>query len=431
MYRKVLNELINWKNDPYRKPLILMGARQVGKTWILQEFGKKHYDDYIYINCDRNKQAEDLFIDFKTNRILIGLSAIAEKKIIPGKTLIILDEIQEIPAALTALKYFAEEQKDIHIAAAGSLLGLAIHKDTGFPVGKVNIINMYPMSFMEFLDAYGKDRLLNAIATMSFEELNTLHESLTDLLREYYFTGGMPEAVAAYIKTHDLKRVRNIQNEILTGYDFDIGKHAPNAEIPKIHAVLNSIPSQLAKENRKFIYGHIKTGARAATYENAIMWLCDAGIVHKVSLVTAVERPLEFYADEESFKLFPLDIGLLGAMVNAPAASILIGDDIFTEYKGSFTEAYVLEQMITTLKTPIYYHSRQNSTLKLDFTVEGRYIYPIEVKAETNLRAKSLSTILNENPTLKGIRFSMAPYKEQERMVNVPLPLVEPYMETI
>lgn len=433
MERLLYKQLLKWKCSKTRKPLILEGARQVGKTWLLKQFGENEYQNYVYINCDNNPYIQDIFIDYDIQRVLRSLSAISNTNILPEATLIIFDEIQECPKALTSLKYFCEDAPEYHIAVAGSLLGLMDHHGTGYPVGKVDSLRLYPLSFMEFLLAFEKKVLIQQIQEHKWNELKSLHFQLTDFLRQYYYTGGMPAVVLDYVQNQDLKKVRSIQKQILEDYSMDISKHAPKKEIPKISMVWNSIPSQLAKENKKFIYGALKTGARAKEFENALQWLISAGIVHKVHKVKKLEMPLKYYEDFDCFKLYISDLGLLGAMAEAPASEILVGNNAFSTYKGSFTEQYVVQQYLSACSTEsatmheIYYYSNENSTLEIGFVMQTDKVYPIEVKAEENLKSKSLSTILKKDEALYGIRFSMSGYREQPKMVNVPLPLVEEY----
>lgn len=434
MKRSLYKKLLEWKESDTRKPLILEGARQVGKTWILKEFGKNEFKNHVYINCDNNPQLEQVFSDYSMDRVLRNLEAITNQRIVPNSTLIVFDEIQESSKALTSLKYFCEDAPQYHVAVAGSLLGLMDHYGSGFPVGKVDSLKMYPMSFMEFLRALGQDVLADQIEDCKWEDLNSLQPSLVELLRQYYFTGGMPEVVYSYVQTHNLKKVREIQKRILTDYSLDISKHAPKTEIPKINMVWNSLPSQLAKENRKFIFGAVKKGGRAKDFENAIQWLINAGLVHKVNRVKRIELPLKFYEDIDCYKLFMSDLGLLGAMVEAPADQILVGNGAFSSYKGSFTEQYVAQQYFCSssleenLSQRLYYYTNDNSTMEIDFVFQASKVFPVEVKAEENLKSKSLSTVLKDNGSLFGIRFSMSNYRVQERMVNVPLPLVEQYL---
>lgn len=428
MERLAYKKLLGWKNNKNRKPLILNGARQVGKTWLLKDFGEKEYESVAYINCDETIDLKAVFSDFNTDRLIRAFSAISGVNIKPENTLIILDEIQIIPIGLTSLKYFCENAPEYHIAVAGSLLGIGLHEGTGFPVGKVDQINLYPLSFKEFLLALKKDQIYNAIQTHKWEELSSLSSIFIDLLRQYYYVGGMPAVVQAYATNHDIFEVRNIQSQILSDYRLDFSKHVPKDILPKVNMVWDSIPAQLAKENKKFIYSKIRKGARAKEFENAIQWLVDAGLVYKVLRVSKVEKPLKFYEDFDSFKLFILDLGLLGAMTEVDAKDVLVNNNAFIEYKGSFTEQYVLQEL-QSLEKRVYYHSKEHSELELDFVIQNYNVYPIEVKAEENLKSKSLRTIYSENKQLKPVRFSMADYKEQDWMVNVPLYLVAEWIE--
>lgn len=437
MKRFLYKQLASWKDSKTRKPLILEGARQVGKTWLLKQFGKNEYKNCVYINCDNNAQLENVFTDFNIERIIRALEAIYETKIIEKDTLIFFDEIQQCPKALTSLKYFYEDSPNYHVVVAGSLLGLSDHFGSGFPVGKVNSLHLGPLSFQEFLCALGRETLVGLMDQHNWEELNSLQPSLIDLLRQYYFTGGMPEVVLSYVEEKDLQKVRKIQKRILSDYERDISKHAPKSDIPKINMVWNSLPSQLAKKNKKFIYSAVKKSGRAKEFENALQWLIDAGLVHKVNRVKKLEMPLKYYEDIECFKIFMNDLGLLGALAEAPAQAILVGNDIFSSFKGSFTEQYVAQQYFSctvlnnSLAENLYYYTNDNSTMELDFIVQSSKIFPVEVKAETNLKSKSLSTTLKDNKNLYGLRFSMSNYKEQENMVNIPLSLVEPYFRNL
>lgn len=423
MERFVLQELIEWKNRTDRKPLILNGARQVGKTWLLHKFAELEYKKEAYVICRKNDLARRLFSqDFNVDRILRGLRAITSVDITPEDTLIILDEIQDIPEALEALKYFKEEAPEYHIAVAGSLLGISMHQGVSYPVGKVNVINIFPMSFEEFLVAKGEEEAYKLLVSRDFETINLLHEKYTDLLRQYYYVGGMPEAVLKYVETDSLQEVRRIQSEILQGYDFDFSKHAPQEQVPRIRMVWNSIPSQLFKENKKFIYGALRKGARANDFEIAIQWLIDAGLLYKIPRCTKPELPLDIYEDLSAFKLYAVDLGLMGAMVKTVPAQVLIKNDIFKEYKGGITEQYVLQQLKSKGVSPIYYHNTNNSRLELDFIIQrGAEMIPIEVKAEGNVRANSLTALLNRMPELHAERYSMLPYKVQNNLTNIPL----------
>lgn len=430
MQRLLYNKLLEWKADDTRKPLILQGARQVGKTWLMKEFGKNEYKNCVYVNFDKDIWAKSLFVqDYNIERILLILQAQTGIIIKPKETLIIFDELQEAERGLGVLKYFCEEAPSYHIMAAGSLLGIAMHTGMSFPVGKVNMLYLNPLSFNEFLLAMGEEQKLNMLQQNEWDVIKFLDAQYVDLLRQYYFVGGMPEAVASYIKNKDLKRVRNIQNEILIAYRNDISKHAPTNEIPRINMVLDSIPSQLAKENRKFVFGMLRNGARAKDFELAIQWLIDAGIVKKVTLIKEPRIPLKFYEDISIFKLFLLDCGLMGCMVDAPAKLILTGNDIFKEYKGAFTESFVHQQLLRKYRN-IYYWSSSDSKCEIDLMVqkEGRVI-PIEIKAEISVHSQSLYTFCTSKyKGLKGLRCSMKGYIDQEWMENIPLYSVENYL---
>lgn len=422
MERFIMNDLIAWKNRSDRKPLVLLGARQVGKTYILKEFGRREYENVAYINCDNNALVSDLFAsDYNIKRILFAMSAITGVEIMPGKTLIIMDEVQELKRGLASLKYFCEDAAEYHVAVAGSLLGLALHEGESFPVGKVNMLNMFPMTYGEFLLAQGRNQMADLLQSGEWSIVSGLRTMYVQSLREYYLVGGMPEAVAKFVQTNDANAVREIQNDILAAYEKDISKHAPADQAVRISQVWNSIPSQLAKENRKFIYGVVKKGARAKDYELAIQWLLDAGLVYKVSRVNTLGIPLKIHEDMAAFKLFMLDCGLLGAMSQTPPAMLLLPSADNTG-KGDFTENFICSQMKSISGLPVFYYSKDNSQLELDFVIQaGMGVYPVEVKAEENLRSKSLKTTLSGNPQMCGLRFSMSDFREEERLVNVPL----------
>ena len=431
MERKAYSQLLAWKNNPHHKPLILNGARQVGKTWLLKHFGEKEYRNVAYVNCDRSPQMEMILREgFDMSRIIRNISAMTNVDIRPHETLIILDEIQSIPKGLSSLKYFCEDAPDYDVAVAGSLLGLQLHRGESFPVGKVDMLKLYPMTFGEFLLAKGEKVKKEALDNKEYETMSAVSPLYVELLRQYYFTGGMPAAVSAFIEGQPLHTVRQIQKDILNDYIRDFSKHAPGNEVPRINLVWNSIPSQLGKENRKFIYGMLKKGARAKEFELAIQWLVDCGLVYKIPRTAKVAMPDRFHEDFSAFKLYLLDVGLFGAMVNAPASEILIGSNIFSEYKGTFTELYVLQQMVTVRDLDIYYYSTDDSRTEIDFVVqhEGR-VTPVEVKAEENLRAKSLRQVVTNNPSLHGLRFSMSDYRREDWLDNVPLYGVESYFE--
>lgn len=422
MERFIMQDLIAWKERTDRKPLILLGARQVGKTYILKEFGKRAFENVAYINCDNNAMARDLFApDYDIKRIILTIGAITGTSITAGKTLIILDEIQELRRGLSSLKYFCEEAREYHVAVAGSLLGISLHQGDSYPVGKVNTLTMFPMTFEEFLLARDKRQMLNVLQSQQWTIAKGMRTLYIQILREYYLVGGMPEAVKKFIETSDSNAVREIQNEILQAYEKDISKHAPADQAIRISQVWHSIPSQLAKENKKFIYGVIKQGARAKDYELAIQWLMDAGLVHKVNRVKTLEMPLKAHEDISAFKLYLLDCGLLGAMSETPAALLLLPNKN-SAIKGDFTENFVCTQMKALRSIPIFYFSKDNSQLELDFVVQLNVaIAPIEVKAEENLQAKSLKATLAANPGMHGLRFSMSDFRMQDSITNVPL----------
>lgn len=422
MKRYIYQQLLEWKSSPNRKPLILQGARQTGKTYILKEFGKNEYQNLVYVNCDNNEDMANMFSDYDIPRIIRSISALSGESILPGKTLIFLDEIQETDRGLASLKYFCENAPEYHVVVAGSLLGITLHQGTSFPVGKVDMLYLHPMNFEEFLLALGNKQIVEALRAKDWSMLTSIRTRCEELLRQYYFTGGMPEAVASYANDNDIWKVRSIQEQIVEAYRNDMSKHAPANQVQRINMVWNSIPSQLARNNKKFIYGAVKKGARANDFELAIQWLIDAGLVHKINRISKPSIPLKFYEDTSAFKLFILDCGLLGAISQTPPQQILIGDNIFKEYKGAFSENFVLQQLADIPHTYIYYYSNENSTMEIDFIVQHETtVVPIEVKAEENLRAKSLHQYVNDNPGLHGIRFSMSPYREQDWLTNIPL----------
>lgn len=388
----------------------------------MKEFGAREYSEVVYINCDDNNDMQNMFVDYDVDRIIRSLSAISGISIKPSTTLLILDEIQEVERGLASLKYFCEKAPEYHVAVAGSLFGITLHEGTSFPVGKVDMLYMYPMDFEEFLLAMGKEQLVELLRNNSWAALTPLRGMLTELLRQYYFVGGMPEAVKTYVERGDIWEVRSIHSKIIDAYRNDMSKHVPKQQVQRINMVWNSIPSQLARDNKKFIYGALRKGARANDFEIAIQWLVDSGLVHKVHRISKPVVPLKFYEDMASFKLFLLDCGLLGALSETPPEQILIGDNVFEEYKGAFTENYVLQQLKSLPRTFVYYYSNDNSTLEIDFVVQHEaHVIPIEVKAEENLRAKSLRQFVTDNSGLHGVRFSMSDYREQDWLTNVPL----------
>lgn len=402
--------------------MIILGARQVGKTWLMQEFAKEAYLKYVYVNFEDNDTLRGLFEhDFDIPRIIASLEWSTGTDI-DEDTLIILDEIQEATRGITSLKYFAEKAPRYHVMAAGSLLGIAMHKNDSFPVGKVDFLHLYPLSFMEFLEAVGQSKMVNLLMAKEWPMITMFRSNFEQCLRQYYYVGGMPAAVASFASNNNLDEVRTIQKAILEAYERDFSKHAPAIEVPRIRMVWNSIPAQLAKENKKFIYGVVKQGARAKDFELAIEWLRDAGLVYKVKRCKKAQLPLAAYEDFSAFKLFMSDVGLMCAMSNVPAQSLLTGNVIFSDFKGALTEQYVLQQLKTDPALSIFYWSADNSRGEVDFLLQQEeQIFPVEVKAEENLQAKSLRAFVERNPGLKGIRLSMSPYREQDWLVNYPL----------
>lgn len=432
MYRIAIEKLYKWKNSKRRKPLIIEGARQVGKTWLMKEFGKQAYSDTVYINFDSNTRMADLFaVDLDTDRLILGLELYAGRKIDSDNTLLIFDEVQEVPKALASLKYFYENAPQYHIVCAGSLLGIALHQGTSFPVGKVDFLKLYPLSFSEFLMATGNERFAKLLKKQDFEMITNFKQTYIDALKQYYFVGGMPEAVQSFVESKDFNEVRTIQKRILAAYEQDFSKHAPNEIVPKIRMLWNSIPSQLARENKKFIYGLVREGSRAREYETAIMWLSDCGLVHKVSRVNAAGIPLKAYEDLKAFKLFIVDVGLLGCMTGLHQRTLLDGDDIFVEFKGALTEQYVCQQLKTIEDLGVYYYTNDRGSCEIDFVIDtGEQIIPIEVKAETNLRAKSLKTYRERFEPELSVRTSMADYKKEDWLLNLPLYAIEQINKT-
>ena len=423
MYREAIQRLKLWKETPNRKPLILRGARQVGKTWLMKEFGKLYYQRCAYVSMDENERMEEVFRDsFNINRIIEMLEIEVGFKINSKDTLIIFDEVQEIPRALKALKYFQETAPEYHIIAAGSLLGIALHEGTSFPVGKVDFCDLFPLTFREFLLACGEEKLVEILDRNDLGAMHIVKTKYKDYLKYYYYIGGMPEAVLEFITNRDMKSVRNVQNRLLYAYENDLSKHAPKEIVTRIRMLWNSIPAQLAKENKKFIYGLIREGARAKEYEVAITWLMDVGLVYKINRVKKPDFPLRAYQDFAAFKLFVVDIGLLGAMSRLNPKIILEGNRLFEEFKGALTEQYVLQQLITEPENDIFYWSAENATSELDFLIQtDEHIIPLEVKAEENLQAKSLKVFTQKYGVKNAVRVSMSEFREQDWLVNIPL----------
>ena len=427
MFRSAMKELEKWKAKKRRKPLIIRGARQVGKTWLMKEFGATAYVHTVYINFDNNERMKTLFTgSFSVERIVTGLELYAGQKIDADNTLLIFDEVQEVPQALAALKYFNEDAPQYQIVCAGSLLGVALHPGTSFPVGKVEFLDLYPLSFFEFMIAMGKDQYVDLLQKGDFEMASAFKQDYIDLMKPYYYVGGMPEVVQAFADNRDFNEAREIQQRILSAYEQDFSRHAPNEVVPRIRMLWNSIPAQLAKENKKFIYGLIKEGARAKEYELAMLWLTDCGLVHKVHRVSTPSLPLKAYEDLKAFKLFLLDVGLLSCMVGLRQDVLLDGNELFKEFKGALTEQYVLQQLKTVRGLNIYYWTAERGTAEVDFVIDnGGDVTPVEVKAEVNLQAKSLKVYREKFQPRLSIRTSMADYKIEDWLLNLPLWAVE------
>lgn len=423
MERYAMEELIKWSKRKKRKPLILKGARQVGKTWLMKEFGKRHFKYTAYVNFDRNDHMVDVFAqDCDIQRILMAINIETGVKIIPEETLIIFDEVQENPRAIASLKYFCEDAPEYAVIAAGSLLGVAIHKGISFPVGKVDTLELHPMSFREFLSAVGEDGLVRLMEEKDIILLETFRDKYIDWLKKYYFIGGMPEVVGSFVENKDFGEVRYLQKQIIELYEDDFSKHTTENELPRIRMVWNSIPMQLAKKNKKFFFGKIKEGARAKDFEIAIEWLQDCGLIKKVYNVSKPAVPLKAYIEFSAFKLYLLDVGLLGALSELDAKTILEGNAIFVEFKGAMTEQYVLQQLISDTEYTPYYYTETKSEGEIDFLIQkGMDVIPIEVKAEENLRAKSLKVFCDKYQPKVAIRTSMSNYREQGWMTNIPL----------
>jgi len=430
MYRIAIKELIKWKISKKKKPLILLGARQVGKTWLIQEFGKKEYRQMVYVNFEDKDAPRDIFkMDYNIDRIISLLNAYAGLRITSEDTLIVFDEIQSAPEGITTLKYFHEKAPQYQIVAAGSLLGINIHPGESFPVGKVDFLTLHPLNFTEFLLAIGETGLVELISKRDWELVSAFHSKLVNYLRYYFYIGGMPEAVLSFSLNKDWNEVRQIQKNILKSYEKDFSKHTSREILPRINMVWNSIPSQLAKENKKFIYGVIKEGSRAKDFETAIQWLVDSGILHKIFSVTKPALPLVAYQDISAFKLYHNDIGLLGAMSKLGAKTLLHGNDIFTEFKGALSEQFVFQQLKQNEDLSIHYFPFDNSKYEVDFVIQNKEdeIIPIEVKSGENLRAKSFKFFCEKFQPQKAVRTSLSNYHNESWMTNVPLYLIGEY----
>ena len=423
MQRYALKHLINWKNKKNHKPLVIQGARQVGKTWLMQEFGKKYYEQVAYINFDVDVKSKEIFdVDYDTERLIMDIGLATKTKINAENTLIIFDEIQECPRALTSLKYFRENAPQYDIIVAGSLLGVACHEGTGFPVGKVSFMNLFPLSFEEFLLAMGEERFVELLNKKDFKTIKLFNNKYEKLLKQYCYVGGMPEIVQDFVENKDFESVRNLQKEILSAYEEDFTKHIPTNTVAKIRLLWKSIPAQLSKENKKFIYGAAKEGARARDFEAALSWLINSGLVYRVNKITKPDLPITAYEDFNSFKLFVLDVGLLGAMTNLQAETIIDGNRIFEEFKGAIAEQYVLQQFKTIKDLPVFYWSNETSRAEIDFVIQIKSdVVPVEVKAERNLQAKSLKVYMEKFKPNYVIRTSMADYKKTDNLIDLPL----------
>lgn len=423
MDRSLMSALVAWKEGPRRKPLILNGARQVGKTWLLREFGRLHFSNVAYVSLDNDVQACSLFrYGYDTKRIISGLSLITGEDIVPGETLVVIDEIQSEPKAITSLKYFCEQAPEYAVAAAGSLLGISASEGTGFPVGKVSTLDLYPLSFREFLRATGEDRLADLIDSGDYALLEVFSERAEECLKSYYIVGGMPAVVVEYAASGDYRVVREVQRQILSDYERDFSKHVPMRILQRATDAWDSIPAHLAQENKKFVFGRVREGSRAKDYEEALVWLAQAGLITRVGRVAKPGIPLSAYDDRKAFKVFLLDLGLLGAMSDLPPAAVLEGSRVFTEFKGALTEQYVCQQLVSDCGLRPYYWSAENSRGEIDFLVQvDGEVFAIEVKAEENLRAKSLWAFSGRHEEVRARRFSLSGFRDEGWMRNVPL----------
>jgi predicted AAA+ superfamily ATPase len=432
MYRNKIKELVKWQLDKNRKPMIILGARQVGKTWLLKEFGNSEYKKMIYINFEEETTLQSLFVpDFNISRIITALEAFSGSKIVADETLIVFDEIQSATKGITSLKYFCENAPEYHVIASDSLLGMLLHEKVSFPVGKVDFLHLYPMSFHEFLLAMGENGLAGILENKQWDILSLFSNKFTEFLRYYFYVGGMPEAVATFAQNRDWKRTRQVQNKILLAYEKDFSKHVPVDIVPRIKLVWKSIPSQLAKENKKFIYGLVKEGARAKEYELAIQWLLDSGLLLQCYRVKKPDLPLVAYQDLSAFKLYHNDIGLLGAMSKLSPRTVIDGSAVFTEYKGALTEQFVIQQLILNEDFSIHYFSPDTYSMEVDFILQNENddIIPIEVKAGENLQAKSFKLFCEKYKPQTAIRTSLSDFRQESWMTNVPLYIIGNYFD--
>lgn len=423
MYRYKINDLINWKISENRKPLVILGARQVGKTWLVKEFGNQEYKHVVYINFEKMKVFRNLFDeDFDVDRILTSLSVIAKSEIKPDDTLIFFDEIQAASGGLTALKYFCEDAPQYHVIAAGSLLGINLHQGTSFPVGKVDFLYLKPMSYLEFLRALDEEKLAELLKNPDWKVINLFSEKLLNYLKYYLFVGGMPEVVLRFKEQRNFSLVRSLQQKILISYLNDFSKHAPKEIVPRINMVWKSIPAQLSRENKKFMYGLIKEGSRAKDFELAIQWLLDCGLLHQCFRISRPYLPLSAYQDFSAFKLYHNDVGLLCAMAKLPLKTILDGNRIFIEFKGALTENFVIQQLLLNEENSVYYWTNENSSAEVDFVIQDDdEIIPVEVKSGSNVRSVSFRFFCDKFKPKRAIRLSLSGYHEEEWMTNFPL----------
>ncbi len=427
MKRLALQTLVNWKSKENRKPMIINGARQVGKTWLMEEFGKNYYKEILNINFERNSRIRTLFeTDLDPNRLLLGLELEHGHKIDADNTLIIFDEIQAMPQAITSLKYFYEEMPQYHIIAAGSLLGVTLHSGISYPVGKVDSMELYPLNFMEFLYALGEEQLANQISENNLDMINVFKNKLLDYLKQYMYVGGMPEVVKNFANNKDFQEVRNIQNQIIKDYRNDFSKHIPKTILPKVLLVWDAIPAQLAKENKKFIYNQVTEKGRAKDFEDAIAWLSDSGLIYKIHRLTKPYLPITGYIEENIFKLFLLDVGLLSAMSRLDRRILLEGDALFTEFKGAIAEQYVMQELKSIKDVELSYWGNDTGNAEVDFVLQcDSQVIPVEVKSGTNLKAKSLKTYMDKYEPKYAVRTSLADYKQTDNLYDIPLYMIE------
>lgn len=423
MERVAIKFLYDWKRKENRKPLIIRGARQVGKTWLMTEFGRNEYKQTAYVNFESSGFLKNLFSeDYDIRRIIDAIQIATGLQIDPANTLIILDEIQEAGGGIASLKYFYENAPEYHVMAAGSLLGVSLHQQASFPVGKVDFLELYPLNFPEFLLALNQRSLQQLLESGDWDLVRNFKTKYMELLRQYYFTGGMPEAVSSFSRNKDYSEVRNIQNNILLAYEQDFSKHAPIAIVPRIRMLWNAILAQLAKENKKFIYSAVKKGSRAKDFELAISWLADSGLVYKTNRISKAGIPLKAYAAMDAFKLFIVDVGLLAAMGDLDVKTLLAGNAIFKEFKGALTEQFVLQQLNSMPDVPCFYWSAEKANAEIDFVIQyAGQVVPIEVKAAENLQAKSLKSFKQRYPESVAVRTSMSDYREEVWLTNIPL----------